>query len=104
MERDLCLETKTAAGRRRRSAADGVHHVFDRCLCRVAHAGEIATHQLERVSFFIDFPLSPHAEPAEEVYRRTPTLDGVLKQECRHRGRQKIPATAYQAPEREADE
>jgi hypothetical protein len=32
---------------------------------RVAHDGEIAAHQLERGPFFINFPLSPHAEPAE---------------------------------------
>ena len=59
---------------------------------------------LTGVSFFIEFPVSPHAEPLEEIHRRTPTLEGMLKQECRHRGGQEVPTSAYQAPEREADE
>jgi len=65
---------------------------------------EIPAHELERVPFFVDFPLGPHAESAEELDRWAPSLYGMLEEEGRDNGWQDIPAPIHQASKGKPDE
>src|SRR5689334_1898340 len=56
------------------------------------HAIEIAAQRLESSTLLIDLVRSSEAEPPQDRDRRTPALDGMLKQEHRHGGRQHEPA------------
>src|SRR5262245_7619228 len=65
---------------------------------------EVAADRLEGVAFLVDLWRRPEAKPAEERHRRTPTLDGMLQQEARHRGREKKPPAVHGGAKGEADE
>lgn len=65
---------------------------------------KIPAHELERVPFFVDFPLGPHAESAEELDRWAPSLYGMLEEEGRDNGWQDIPASIHQASKGKPDE
>jgi hypothetical protein len=87
-----------------KSAPDRLHDVMHRRSGPLVGRTEVAPHEFERVPLFVDFSLSPYPVPAEQTDRRTPSLHGVLKQECGDCRGEEVPSSAHESSERESDE